>query len=243
LLDIPKDTPPDKFLANFPPVIIIDHHTDSNYSHSNIILKFLLSSVASNSEIITNFFKAKNLYPSLSTSKLLSLGILADTGNFKYGTNDSINIFTELLRNGIEIKKLFQVLQTTITKSEKIARIKAAKRISEIYQIHQYFILISNVSAYEASACNGLIDLGADLSFIIVKDKNHQFRISSRATDNFLKETSINLGSFMEKIGIHFNGSGGGHEGAAGCYGSTLSEEVINEIEHFIISQLRIDLK
>jgi len=207
-------------LPNIQNIIIIDHHVipiklDNRVKHS-----LILSDYSSTAEIITKFFQMQELIPNRDIVLTLLAGIITDTGHFRYATKDTLENAKFLLETGVSISEVTEKLNKKMARSEKIARLRGANRIQKIHYIRDYLIVFSHVSSYEASACKALLDLGADASFIIsFVPKTHEFRISSRARKKLIRETSFNLGEIMKVLGEKYNGSGGGHDGAAGAYG------------------------
>jgi len=204
---------------------IIDHHVNPIKFDDRVKHSLILSDYSSTAEIITKFFQLQELIPNRDIVLTLLAGIITDTGHFRYATKDTLDHVKFLLETGVSISEVTEKLNKKMARSEKIARLRGANRIQKIYYILDYLIVFSHVSSYEASACKALIDLGADASFIIsFVPKTHEFRISSRARKKLIRETSIHLGEIMKVIGEKFNGSGGGHDGAAGSYGLINSE-------------------
>ena len=103
-------------------------------------------------------------------------------------------------------------------RSESIARLKAAQRM-QLHQFGGWTLVTSNVSSYQASAARALIGLGADVAFVVGRDKG-ALRASIRATDRFYAETSVHLGRDVAMpLGEEFGGAGSGHTTAAGLNG------------------------
>jgi nanoRNase/pAp phosphatase (c-di-AMP/oligoRNAs hydrolase) len=100
-------------------------------------------------------------------------------------------------------------------------------------------VIITPCNSYDASAAKGLIDLGADVSFVFAWEKKPNFRITARASTTVLQETKLDLSKVMERIGIQYGGSGGGHDGAAGCYGTIDAEDCIQAITPFLMEVIR----
>ena len=207
-------------------IIIIDHHIipikfDDRVKHS-----LILSDYSSTAEIITKLFQMHNLIPNRDIVLALLAGIITDTGHFRYATKDTLENAQFLLETGVTISEVTEKLNKKMARSEKIARIRGANRIQRIHYIDDYIVVFSHVSSYEASVCKALIELGADVSFILsYVPKTREFRISSRAKGKLIRETSLHLGEIMRIIGEKYNGSGGGHDGAAGAYGILITDE------------------
>jgi nanoRNase/pAp phosphatase (c-di-AMP/oligoRNAs hydrolase) len=201
-------------------IIIIDHHVNPIKLDYRVKHSLILSDYSSTAEIITKFFQIKDLIPKRDIMLVLLAGIITDTGHFRYATKNTLENAKFLLETGVSISEVTEKLNKKMARSEKIARLRGANRIQKIHYINNYIVVFSHVSSYEASACKALIDLGADASFIIsYVPKTHEFRISSRARKKLIRETSLHLGEIMKIIGEKFDGSGGGHDGAAGSYG------------------------
>jgi len=201
-------------------IIIIDHHVNPIKLDDRVKHSLILSDYSSTAEIITKFFQMQDLIPNRDIVLALLAGIITDTGHFRYATKETLDNAKFLLETGVSISEVTEKLNKKMARSEKIARIRGANRIQKIHYIQDYIVVFSHVSSYEASACKALIDLGADLSVIIsYVPKTNEFRISSRAKGRLIRNTSLHLGEIMKIIGEKFNGSGGGHDGAAGSYG------------------------
>ncbi len=216
----------DRITPTIQNIIIIDHHGNPTKLDNRVKHFLILSDYSSTAEIITKFFQMQDLIPNRDIVLALLAGIITDTGHFRYATKDTLENTTFLLETGVSISEVTEKLNKKMARSEKIARIRSANRIKKIYYVHDYIVLFSHVSSYEASACKALIDLGADVSFIIsFVPKTNEFRISSRARGKLIRETSLHLGEIMKIIGEKYNGSGGGHNGAAGSYGLINNEK------------------
>ena len=214
-------------------IIIIDHHLEPIKFDDRVKNALILSEYSSTAEIVTKFFRIQELIPNRQIVLILLAGIITDTGQFRYATKDTLDNAKFLLETGVSISEVTEHLHKNMARSEKIARIRSANRIQKIHYVEDYIVVFSHVSSYEASACKSLIDLGADLSFIISYiSKTHEFRISSRAKENLIRDTNLHLGEIMKVIGEKYNGSGGGHDGAAGAYG------ILNEDSKDYMSEL-----
>ena len=228
-------------------IIAIDHHVNPLKLDDRVTYSLILSDYSSTAEIITKFFQMHELIPNHDIVLALLAGIITDTGHFRYATKDTLDNAKFLLETGVSISEVTEKLNKKMDRSEKIARIRGANRIQKIYYVNEYIVVFSHVSSYEASACKALIDLGADVSFIIsYVPKTHEFRISSRARGKLIRETSIHLGEIMKIIGKKYNGSGGGHDGAAGSYGILNNEnkdymiELVPEILKLVKKEIEI---
>lgn len=237
--ELPREKGSNIITLNLHTIVMIDHHLEVKTPDSRLSLTHTLSNYESNAEIIAELFQCVNITPSIVIAKLMAIGILTDTGYFKYGNNRSIAIMNWLLNIGIDLKEINHLLSVPLPNSERIARLKAAIRMGEIRYVGEYMVAISHVSSYEASASKALVDLGADIGFVIVREKAKRFRMSARAAESLYAEHKLHLGDFLSKFGPIFGGSGGGHDGAAGCYGFIKTEEYLNEIIPVLLKELK----
>ena len=79
----------------------------------------------------------------------------------------------------------------------------------------------------EGSASSMLINIGADIAFVGTA-KGESVRISARAKRDAVN-AGVNLGQLMEDISNEYNGTGGGHSGAAGIDVIADMQEVLNK--------------
>ncbi|RDE12572.1 MAG: hypothetical protein C4K47_07485 [Candidatus Thorarchaeota archaeon] len=216
--------------------ILIDHHEPSpeaNEIAGHLIVK---SNKSSTCEIVIDVFDDFGLSFSKTTASLLLAGILFDTRRFFYTTTDTLSTAIRLVKAGADYQACVDALVTKPDRSERIARLKAAAR-SEMYLLDGWLVVTSRVSAFEASACRALIDLGADVAIVGGTPSKDVVRISSRSTNEFYQRTHVNLGTdVMERLGELIGGVGGGHPNAAGANGKkscdralTRSVELVRE--------------
>jgi phosphoesterase RecJ-like protein len=216
-------------LFDFPDrTIVIDHH-EENPDVSNIADFVLVQSDRfSTCEILVDLFKRLKVKITPKTASLLLTGMLYDTRRFYYADRNTINTALHLIDAGANYSKCIESLIIRPDKSERIARLKAAGRL-RVNIIDDWVIATSKIGAYEASACRGIIDLGADVAIIGGRPTKGIVRLSSRSTSEFSKETGINLGTdVMEPIGVLIGGEGGGHANAAGANGFQNLDEALN---------------
>ena len=222
--------------------LLIDHHIP----HSNIIdfssANLIKPEYPSTCEII--FEISEELKTNLSDSArfLLLAGIIYDSKYFSIIGAETLLTAYKLVKTGLDYNKILLLLNPLKDRSERIARLKAVKRM-ELYEAGDWLIAISKLGSFEASASRALIQLGADLSIVVNIGKN-TVRISSRASSEFVKQTGINLAKdLMEPIGPVIKGQGGGHISAAGCNGVSNAEEALEKIKEIISIKLNVKIK
>ncbi len=158
----------------------------------------------------------------------LLTGIAFDSKFFSIGDAKMFQRVSNLLKITGEISVISNLMKSTYSYSEKIARIKSAQR-GKVHKIKSWVIVTSEISSYQASGARGLISLGADLA-IVAGAKKDKFRASLRSTQKFYQDTSINLGHIAKELGKTLNGGGSGHPTAAGLNGRGEIEELFTKM-------------
>ncbi len=199
------------------PYIVIDHHRPGDLvrgAYASLICPWIRSV----SEIV--YMIGEELGGLDDKEALLALtGILYDTRRLMYIDDHVFDIVKSIVKQiGAEgYRKAVELLSVEMDFSEKVARLKAAQRM-RITRIAGYIIATTHVSAFEASAARGILDLGADVVF--VASRNKVSRIVARAKPSFIRETGVSLGrDVMPRIAECLEGGGGGHDAAAAAEG------------------------
>ncbi|MFQ5831237.1 MAG: bifunctional oligoribonuclease/PAP phosphatase NrnA [Candidatus Thorarchaeota archaeon] len=200
--------------------LVIDHH-EENPDIQTIAQHTLINTKASSTcEMVFELFEELNVEPDTVTANLLLTGILFDSRRFFHSGEDALEVALKLVEAGADYQTCVNSLIIRPERSERIARIKAAGRL-KLHTIDDWIVVTSRVKAYEASACRGLLELGADAAIVGGVTSSGRVRISSRSTRKFSEETDVNLGTdVMEPIGELIGGEGGGHANAAGANGT-----------------------
>ena len=209
--DIPTD--PSK-------TIVIDHHEPNPEVGTIADHRFVRSDRFSTCEILVDIFEELNTEIDPEIANLLLTGILFDTRRFFYTDLQTFQTGIKLLDSGADYRKCIKSLQIRPDRSERIARLKAASK-ARVHLFGDWVIATSTINAFEASACRGLLEMGADVAIIGGKPGKDKVRLSSRSSREFSDTTNINLGTdVMEPLGAIIGGKGGGHENAAGANGT-----------------------
>jgi len=109
--------------------------------------------------------------------------------------------------------------------SERVSQLKGAQRL-KYWKVGEFIVAISQGSAFEASVCKSLLNLGADIVFV-GSQRGPQFRVSARATAELVRQ-GLHLGRLMGDVGSETTNGGGGHPGAAGITGTGDVEAILN---------------
>ncbi|MHA1144866.1 MAG: DHH family phosphoesterase [Candidatus Helarchaeota archaeon] len=215
-------------------VYLIDHHHQSEAVKDLTSWSFVDAGSPSASELVYRLYEELDVPLDLVVAEAILVGMVSDSRHFLLANENTFEVAAALLKLKVPYAEIVELLKFDMDRPEKLARLKAAQRM-KIHQIHGKTVVFSQVSSYDASACRALLGLGADAVFIFLKRKN-EVRISARSTYSFSKETGIHLGrDIMEPLGPLIDGSGGGHENAAGCNG----KKNLVEAKNFIINYLK----
>ena len=192
---------------------VIDHHsyheftTQVNYS--------IIKRLSSTAEILSQIFIELKITPPEEIATLFLIGMIFDSRRFRYISESTFPTVEFLIQSGGDYEKALITLQSQMTVSERMARLKGAKR-SLHHKEKDDIYTISYVSSFESSVARSLINVGTDFAAVIADNQNDEIRISLRSTVHFAKKHNINLGEIANNIANKFQGSGGGHLSAAG---------------------------
>ncbi len=199
--------------------IVIDHHRygDLRYKAS---YSYIDPEFRSNSELVFQLVDEHYLLERIHYTLLLA-GILYDTRRFIHITPRTFTIVSKILLRGGDYHYALKLLQKKMDYSERIARLKAAQRMI-FRNCKGYIVAVSHVGAFEASAANAIIELGADLA-VIYSIRKKLVRVTIRSSRRFYEETGISLARDLAPlIAEMIKGVGGGHDTAASIEGSVL---------------------
>jgi len=199
--------------------IIIDHHERNPEIDKIAEHQIVNNQKSSTCEIMVQLYSDLGVPIDPDTANLLLTGMVFDTRRFFYADSDTLATAIKLIEAGADYEKCIRSLLIKPDRSERIARLKAAGR-TKIHIIGDWIVALSKINAFEASACRGLVELGADVAIVGGSPSKNVVRLSSRSTRDFFEKTGISLGSdVMEPIGQLIEGEGGGHANAAGANG------------------------
>ncbi|WP_440952357.1 DHH family phosphoesterase [Methanococcoides sp. FTZ1] len=192
---------------------VIDHHaTTALTENASFYLHRNATSVA---EIVYDVLNCMGA-PIMHRMALgLMAGIVTDTGHFKHATSKTFKTFGEIIESsGVEYAEVLDLMASTPQDvSMRIAMLKSASR-AKIERVGDWLVVTSNVSSFGGSASSMLINIGGDVAFVGTA-RGDSIRVSGRAKRDAVN-AGVNLGRIMEEISNNYEGTGGGHAGAAG---------------------------
>jgi nanoRNase/pAp phosphatase (c-di-AMP/oligoRNAs hydrolase) len=202
------------------PVLIIDHHTVNPETKRVSNLQIVDEQASSTCEIIFDLFKQASVKPRAKEAQALFIGIAYDTRHFSIANSKTFRVATELINLGAVAEEALALLEMSLDTSERVARLKAARRV-RVVRIGEWVIVLSNVSSYQASAARALIGLGAHIA-VVGGIRGKLVRVNMRSSREFFQETGIHLGrDIAEPLGRYLGGFGGGHGTSAGVNGES----------------------
>jgi bifunctional oligoribonuclease and PAP phosphatase NrnA len=206
---------------------LIDHHTQTTEKIANPKMRFSNPNAISTTELIYLLLKKSKKKPCKKTAQLIACGIITDSAGFLVADYNSFKIMGEVMSiSKSSFRNIVDLFNVETDPSERIAKLKAAKR-SRIFKIGECIAVTTNVGAFEASSAGTLIKLGADIAFAGDCEKG-KILLSGRASNEFVSKNKFDLANHIfAKLPQHFNGTGGGHAGAAGFNGRAKNIEPI----------------
>ena len=192
---------------------MIDHHTTTALTENSEF--YLHRNTTSTVEIVYDILKVMGAPINRRLGIGMLTGIVTDTGHFKHASADTFRTVAKIIEaSGIEYGEVLDLMAATPQDiSMRIAILKAASRI-ELDRVQDMLIASSHVSSFGGSASSMLINIGADIAFVGTT-RGESVRISARAKRDAVN-VGVNLVQLMEDISNEYNGTGGGHSGAAG---------------------------
>jgi len=233
----------DSLLHNPSRTLVIDHHEDNPKIGEMASHQMVDAGKSSTCEIMVSLFDELGIPVDSGIANILLAGLLFDTRRFLHGGLSGLKTGLRLIESGADYDRCLSSLIVRPDRSERIARLKAAGRL-QIHEVGEWIIVTSKVSAYEASACRALLDLGADVAVVGGSSANETVRISSRSTSDFHRATDVSMSrDVMEKVGEIIDGAGGGHANAAGANGHRNLDKALSTSVDLIQEAIRTKQK
>lgn len=238
VVDTPEPPPRDRLLVldtsgpeqlpegiDLTDAIVVDHHT-RNSKWDSARFYYTDDSKSSCAEIVVELVKAGDRRISRDSALALMLGMLTDTGTFKFSRPAMLRTYAGLMEeHDIHMDEVLDLLSVETDISERVSQLRGAQRL-KYWKVGEHIVAASQGSAFEASVCKGLISLGADIAFV-GSQRGEMFRISARATQAVVRK-GVHLGKLLGDVGSETSNGGGGHPGAAGLTGKGDVEAILN---------------
>lgn len=220
------------------PLIVIDHHASHPETERLASVIICDENASSTCEIVHGFFEELGIKPSKEEAQALFLGIAFDTKHFVLAKSNTFKVAAALVDAGVDAQKILSRLSLPTSLPERIARLKACRRM-QLIRIDDWLIVFSRVSSFQASAARALVGMGAHLA-MVGGQKGDSLQISIRSDPEFHRETGFHLGRDLAKpLGEFFHGMGGGHSTAAGVNGTGDYESAVKRAIRIIKEKLK----
>ena len=197
------------------PIIVVDHHhphPDTVKIASQLVVD---ESAAAAAEVVYKLWQTSNVEVGAQEARSLLAAIFIETKHFLLATESTFEIAAGLVKAGADPRHLSELMSNPVSRSERIARLKAAGR-SQVALIGEWIVATSELGSYQSSAARALLTLGAHVAFVAGESKE-KIRVNMRATEGFYRKTGIHLARDVSiPIGKKLAGVGGGHATAAG---------------------------
>ena len=206
---------------------LIDHHSTTALLDDAEF--YIHEDSTSTVEIVFRILEAIGTPICEKVGMALITGIITDTGHLKHAGSATFSTLSRIVKaSGVEYFDALELMATTPQDiSIRIAMLKAANR-SEVERVGNCLIATTHVSSYGGAAASMLTNIGADIAFVGSVKEDGTARVSGRAKRDLVM-SGVNLGRIMEDVGDKYNGTGGGHGGAAGIDAVCTLDELMND--------------
>lgn len=214
--------------------LAIDHHE----THEKYACLTVVEDISSTCELVVRFAKELGVQITKEIANNLYIGLVTDTGNFKYScvTGDTLRAAAELMDTEINFSEISKILFETKSK-EYYALLKIALEKLKFHCDGKAAVLFLSTEDYKTaniteSEAVGIVNIpnsiaGVEVGVFIRNRGEDEYKISLRSN------RYVNVAKLAVNLG------GGGHERASGysAKGKTVDEieiQVIGELEKVI---------
>ena len=116
-----------EFFATHRNTVAIDHHK----THVNFANETVVQDISSTCEVMFGLYREMGVKLSLAAAKNLYIGIVTDTGNFKYScvTAETHRVAAELIEEGVDFAEIAKKLFDTVTKEYLMLKMRATEKL------------------------------------------------------------------------------------------------------------------
>lgn len=197
------------------PIMVVDHHhphPDTMKIASQMIVD---ESAAAAAEVVFSLTQASGTELGAIEATALLAALFVETKHFLLARESTFDVAARLVGAGADPRHLSEILSSPLSRSERVARLKAAGR-SQIVMLGHWIVATSELGSYQSSAARALLGLGAHVA-LVAGDTKERVRVNMRATEDFYGKTGVHLARDLSiPIGKRLGGVGGGHPTAAG---------------------------
>ncbi len=207
-------------------LVVVDHHHPHPDTRKVASLLIVDESAAAAAEVVFDLVQSINERLDASESTALLAALYVETKHFILARESTFHTAAKLVSSGASPRRLSEILGAPMSRSERIARLKAAGR-NQLFLVGNWIIATSELGSYQSSAARALLGLGAHLA-LVGGEAKEKVRVNMRSTEDFYSKTGVHLGRDLAiPIGKEFGGAGGGHPTAAGLTSMRALEETM----------------
>ncbi len=231
------DTPDPSQLAPFDlpleKAFVIDHHSSNSWEDVDVYQECRTSCA----EIVYEMVGPETL--SRKEGIALAAGIFTDSSSLQRADHKTLLCLSEILeKSGVTLREVKDLLFESRSYSEKIARLKGAKRV-KFTELNGFILASTEIGSFEGSVASYILNAGADIVLVLNSISKNRSRITARASEE-VTEMGIDLGKIFERIiDEEKEVDGGGHPGAAVLKVSRQEENRLKTISRMIMSEIR----
>jgi len=218
-------------------IVVIDHHRPVEGMKESVEFYYVKESAASESEIVLELIHELGAKVTPEMAFLLLAGIVSDTGQFRLAKDETFGAVKRLIEAGASYSKVLDALKMLDDMSKRVAMLKAAQRL-DLHKMDDRLVVFSELNSFEADAAAMLVRIGADIAIVGSEEKD-DIRLCGRTREDLCKDASLHLGDIMSELGKKFNGTGGGHAGAASMTGKGRLSEAKKQLLKVLQQRLK----
>lgn len=222
----------DGIYQNYDKLILIDHHkNDPDIAHD---IAYQIKDASSCSEIIADLLMEWDIPINEASARALYMGIIADTGRFRYSSTSSktLMIASKLLEKGIDIARIHDMLYTETKESKQLKNMffnlveytskNVAYRKNDLAFLEKYNLTTNYCSRGLINQMAGMDEVNIWVNF--TEDRKTNAVICE------IRSRDIPVIDVAKKYG------GGGHASACGCTLSSWEEtdRVLEDLEKLL---------
>jgi nanoRNase/pAp phosphatase (c-di-AMP/oligoRNAs hydrolase) len=197
-------------------ILVIDHHRAVEDKGNMSI--FSNESYNSAASISYDILKSLNVGLDERLAKLLALGILSDSAEFKNTTPETFGQLGDLFKAAnTDYISLITAVGHISPAEDRVKTVEDVAK-ANIF-VREGLLFIEGPSHANANlAADSAIRIGADVSLFY--SLGREVSLSARLRPTLDKKCGVHLGRIMKQLSPIIDGTGGGHPCAAGAYGS-----------------------
>ena len=210
------------------PFVVVDHHHPHPETERLAARMIVDESASAAAEVVYQLLRSSGEQVDRLTAMALLAAIFVETRHFLLARKSTFEAAAGLVEAGADPRRLSEMLGARMSRSERIARLKAAGRV-QVVSVGDWIVATSELGSYQSSAARALLGLGAHVGIVAGKVKD-KVRVNMRSTEEFASKTGVHLGRDLAiPLGTALGGGGGGHPSAAGFFGKMDLEETMQK--------------